>query len=60
MTIELEHAPGTSMTDIKIAEMEHKKNSLAQAFGWSREEFDDKLDEVKEFFELNKKETLGK
>ena len=60
MTVEIEHAPGTSMANVKIAEMEFRKDCLAKAFGWEREKLDDMINVAKEFFELNKKEILRK
>ena len=58
MSFEIEHAPGTSMTEIKIAEAEFRKNQLAKQFGWTREKLDEQLQDIKSFFELNKKKIL--
>ena len=54
MSFEIEHAPGTSMEDIKKAEKEFKKDCLAKAQGLTREEFNAKIDSIKGFFEERK------
>jgi len=49
MTDYMEHEAGTTPSQIKDAEMEFRKNVLAEKFGWSREEFNEKLEELKDF-----------
>ena len=49
MSIELEFPAGTSKKKIAEAEKEYRKDALAKAFGWSREEFDENLERVKDF-----------
>lgn len=43
----------------RIAEKEFRKNVLAKSLGISREEFDNKLEDVKKFFELRKGEVIN-
>ena len=43
---------------MKKEKKEFKKDCLAQSMGKTREEFDDILNEAKEFFEDHKKEIL--
>ena len=52
---EIEFPEGTSEETIKRAEMEFKKDRLAVAFGWTREELDINLETLKDFFTTNKK-----
>ena len=54
----IEFPAGTSKEAMKEAEKEFKKDCLAQSMGKTREEFDDILNEAKEFFEGHKKEIL--
>ena len=54
MVFEVEHPAGTSDADIKIREMEAKKDNLAAAFGVSREKLDDWVNEIKGFFAVNR------
>lgn len=60
MSFEVEHNVDATQAEIKFAEMEAKKNHLAQAFGWTREHFDEQLESVKEFLTLNEKKRNGK
>jgi len=60
MTIELFHEAGASEEEIKDAEREAKKEALRRSMGISKEEFDELFEEAKQFFELRKKEVLGR
>ncbi len=55
MPIEMEHAAGTAVDKLKMAEMDARKNALAVAFGWTRDEFDTHLEDVKDFLTANRK-----
>ena len=62
MSYEMEHAQGTSPEAIKQAEKEFRKDILANKFGWSRKEFDEKLEEVKGFLttqEIERRKKYG-
>jgi len=56
MTLELEHKKGLEDWEIKAREHEFKKECIRKKFGWSKEKFNDMLNDVKGFFELNKKQ----
>jgi len=53
---EIEFEAGTPDWKIKAEEHEYKKECIRKKFGWSKEKFEDVLNDVKGFFELNKKQ----
>lgn len=60
MSYEIEHPSGTKEQEIKEREIEFKKELLAEKFGWTREQLNKRIEEIKGYLTDKEKEARKK